>query len=343
MSKQGWTEVAPAILAKNDSSNGRITALMGTHVDDLLCAGNTPADLLMAVSKLFVIDTIVSFEQNKWMVYAGMDMKVDTDAILLGQNTYAQEQTTMLDSSDSLQRRRFSEQDLEMTPENEINVIYREAQQQWTGILGWLAHTQRQLSVVFSRISRNNTRPSKRSVVAAQRAVEYAKTNCKPLKFEVINEPVVVMWADANYETMKCESRIGWEVQLIEKKDMMLKPESYAKTNVVAWRSRRFDRKIASSTEAELVAQLEIAKLAPMYSSFIQRLWGAAPPVVCVTDSQPLMAWIESGTSRGDHGCQGRLDLLRQRLQIQGAITRWVPTKYQRADKHTKLVLAPSC
>ena len=85
----------------------------------------------------------------------------------------------------------------------------------------------------------------------------------------------------------------------------------------------------------------ETTKLAPMYANFVRKLWGAIPSRVFVTDSQPLMAWLESGTSKGDYGCQGRLDLLAQCLRIQRGLVRWVPTAQQRADKHTKLIIAP--
>ena len=56
-----------------------------------------------------------------------------------------------------------------------------------------------------------------------------------------------------------------------------------------------------------------------------------------ITDSRPLLDWIDTGVPKSDHGCQGRLDLLRQRIQQQKALPRWVPTAAQRADKHTKL------
>ena len=224
-----------------------------------------------------------------------------------------------------------------LTPDGESNIIYKEAQQGWTGILGWLAQTQRQLSVIFSSISRNNTRPSRASVIAAQRACEYAKQTHEDLIFTPIKKPAIVLWGDANYDLKECEGRIGWEVQVIESEHHLSAPQSYPTDKVIAWRSHRYERKLASSTEAELAAMLEIAKIAPMYSAFVKRLWGTVPPIMYITDSRPLLDWIDTGVPKSDHGCQGRLDLLRQRIQQQKALPRWVPTAAQRADKHTKL------
>ena len=81
--------------------------------------------------------------------------------------------------------------------------------QAWTGILGWMAKTQPQLSVVFSEVSRNSTKPSERSVLCAKRACEYAKKTHKRLHFEGVNEPVVVWWVDASFNVRSCDGRLG--------------------------------------------------------------------------------------------------------------------------------------
>ena len=78
----------------------------------------------------------------------------------------------------------FGPQDLKLSEESKRNPVYNRAQQAWTGVLGWASKTQRQLSVVFSELSRNASRASPNSVVAVQRACEYAKKTYKPLVLE---------------------------------------------------------------------------------------------------------------------------------------------------------------
>ena len=60
--------------------------------------------------------------------------------------------------------------------------------------------------------------------------------------------------------------------------------------NIVQRKTKRTDRKCASTTSAELLAMLEAIKLLPGYVKMIKALWGVQPRVVMVTDSQPLLA-----------------------------------------------------
>ena len=78
----------------------------------------------------------------------------------------------------------FGVNDLKQTEPDAVELEYGKAHQAWTGVLGWLAKTQRHLSVVFSEISKNSKRPCYESVVAAMRACEYAKKHHKPLVLE---------------------------------------------------------------------------------------------------------------------------------------------------------------
>ena len=213
----GWGEVAPSILVKRDVK-GEIEGVMGTHVDDLLCGAATPCAELEAIGKVYETGDVYAIRQDVYEVYAGLDIMVGKDRCLLGQHRYAEGINTGLNACDALRRRQFTDRDILLTPDGESNIIYKEAQQGWTGILGWLAQTQRQLSVIFSSISRNNTRPSRASVIAAQRACEYAKQTHEDLIFTPIKKPPIELWGDANYDLKECEhceGRIGWRARVI--------------------------------------------------------------------------------------------------------------------------------
>ena len=137
-------------------------------------------------------------------------------------------------------RRRFSAKDLELTKDDEINVDYKEEQQSWTGVLGWMARTQPHLSVVFSMISRNNTRPSAQSVLSAKRACQYAKDFHVPLKFQGVQNPVLILWLDGSFSLTECDGRKGWEAQVVDESEVDEKDwGKLPNSNVIGWRSTR--------------------------------------------------------------------------------------------------------
>ena len=104
------------------------------------------------------------------------------------------------------------------------------------------------------------------------------------------------------------------------------------------WRSQRCKRKLVSTTGAELLALLEGVKKSPLYSKMILTMGGKEPPVIFVTDSQPLVSWLRKGWVDTDPHLQGSLDLVRERIKEYKAKVIWVSTKSQRADRQTKSI-----
>jgi len=213
-------------------------------------------------------------------------------------------------------------------------------QMEWVGILGWLAKTQPQISTIFSEMSRNNVRPSDYSVTATQRACEYAKQTHKRLVFEAVSDPVLVVWVDASYSIATCDGRVGYEIQLVDTSMIRDGVTNMPYSNLVGWKSQRCVRKLCSTTSAELVALLEGVKMVPLYTRFIESLWCKAPRVIFVSDSQPMMGWLNTGWVTSDPIMQGQLDLVKSRLDDMRADVLWVSTKDQRADRQTKFIRA---
>ena len=108
------------------------------------------------------------------------------------------------------------------------------------------------------------------------------------------------------------------------------------KGNVIAWKSRRCDRKLASTTSAELIALVESVKLAPRFIKLVENLWGKTPKVLFITDSQGVVGWLRKGRAEQDPGMQGYVDLARERLRDMHSDLLWIDTANQRADCHTK-------
>jgi hypothetical protein len=309
-------------------------------MDDLWNLAKDPVKQLELIGKRFKLGKIQLLDANTPAVYTGLDILWDDKnwRCEMDQLRYVQAIKTSL--TDKEKKKAFSEADLNLTDESQIALTYGPAQQSWNGILGWLNKTQPHMSVIFGEISRNSTRPCETSVKAAMRACEYAKLTHQNLVYGGVKDPVLVWWVDASYHIKTCEGRLGWEVQLVDSSELAGK-EIYeiTKHNLLAWRSRRCERKLASTTSAELMALQEGVKLAPAYSNYIKELWMKAPRVIFITDNQPLLGWLRTGWIQTDPALQGVLDFVRSRIHDMKAEVLWVPTKHQRADRHTKLIV----
>jgi hypothetical protein len=334
---EGWVEVAESTLAQQTASKVP-QALMPMHVDDLLVFAPQPVSQLRVLSSKFEMDAPVPLD-NGHHTYVGMDIEFAEGGRVcrLGQASYAAAITTGL--SDKELRRAVSQLDLADSVPADVCPSLVQEQQKWVGVLGWMAKTQPHLSVAFSDISRSNTRPSQKTLLSAKRLCEYAKLTHKPLVFNnTVKRPVLVMWVDASYDVASCTGRLGWELQLLDASEVGGEPASFPTHNVIAWRSMRCVRKLVSSTAAELLALKEGIKVMPLYSSLVKSLWEVEPEVVFYTDSSPLLDWLTARYCTKDPQHQGSLEYCLERLEECGHKVLWVPTKHQRADKHTKFV-----
>ena len=147
-------------------------------------------------------------------VYTGLDIVWDAEngSCEINQERYVADIKTQLTEKEK--RRMFAQNDLRLTEPSEVNEAFRAEQQAWTGVLGWCSKTQPNLSVVFSEVSRNCTRPSAKSVCSAKRACEYAKEVHSSIILEGVSKPYIVWWVDASYSLRSCDGRMGYEVQV---------------------------------------------------------------------------------------------------------------------------------
>jgi hypothetical protein len=346
---EGWKNIAEAIYVQSSTSKQNVTnapahqGVLRTHMDDLFCNSDDPVAKLEALKKHYKMGPITELKSGEWGVYTGLEIRWDGERGVAehAQKQYADGIDTKLTNAEA--RRRFGAKDLELTKDEDINVGYQKEHQSWTGMLGWLAKTQRFLSVVFSMVSRNSNRPSAESVLSAKRACEYAKEYHVPLKFNAVRKPVLLWWVDGSYSIATCEGRTGWELQVVDENEVdEAKFDDAPRSNVVAWRSHRQVRKLASSSSSELMALVEAVKLMPMYTKHVEHLWGCEPKVYFLTDSQPLLGWLRTKWITSDPKLQGMLDLVVDRLGECGSRVKvmYVRTDIQRADKHTKFIHA---
>lgn len=316
------------------------------HVDDVNCLASEPKERLTEIGTLFEIGEIELLTSKSTGVYIGMDILWDErqHRCELGQDRYVAELKTTL--TDKERRRVFSADDLKVMESHEANPSFTKAQQEWTGKLGWIAKTQPQLSVVFGETSRNNTRGNEQSVIAAQRACEYAKQTYRRLILEGVKEPMIVWWVDGSFSLKTCEGRIGYEVQILDVEKVEKARGAFdtlPRSNLVAWKSKRCKQKLCSTTAAELIAIYEAVKDMPAFFDLIGSLWGQQgkpfkPKVLFLTDSQGALGWLRKRKAEKDPAMQGKVDLVCERIDEWGAEILWVDTKSQRADRQTKFI-----
>ena len=331
--KEGWDEVSESILVRQKSDG-----VLLMHMDDIICLAADPEGMLKQLGQHFEMGPIELLKPGIDSVFTGLDIVWDpaSKKCIIGQGRYVANINTGL--SDKEKKKAFGLSDLKRSEPGEVVMDLQKAQQAWTGMLGWVCHTQPHLSVVFSEISRNSTTPSKNSVLSAKRACEYAIATHRPLSLCGVTVPVIVWWVDASYSIYTCDGRLGWEVQILDESELAKGISKVPSSNIVHWKSKRCERKLASTTSAELCALKDGIKMLPAYTKMCKVLWGVNPRVVFVTDSQPMLGWLRTGWVKTDPLCQGDLDLVKGRLDEQKVEVLWVGTAEQRADRQTKFV-----
>ena len=246
----GWSEIAESILVHSKKGSNAVDGLMLMHMDDLICLAADPRRMLEDLHKTFKLGELTELTSKQSESYTGLDFIWDHEKgqCEISQGRYIDNIQT--DLSEKEKKKVFSQEDLRLSEDSEIKEALKGEHQSWTGVLGWCAKTQPHLSVIFSEISRNSTRPSERSIRSAKRACEYAKQTKTSLLLRNVEKPVLVWWVDASYSLRTCDGRVGYEVQVVDEKDFTDKLKEIPKNNLVSWRSLRCKRKLASTTSA---------------------------------------------------------------------------------------------
>jgi len=195
--------------------------------------------------------------------------------------------------------------------------------------------TEPKHAFLFSHLSQWATRPSAKTVLTVWKVISYIKECVASLKFKPVtkeNGMVLLIWVDALYEQYAYKRRLGYEVQLVSKTDLhhALKNDE---SNLFAWKSKKCDRKLGLTTSAELLTFCDGVKNGFGWVCFIKKLWGVAPRVCVLTDSQPHLAQLASGRCESEPKMQGMLEYVLEQLDDLHTKVKWMHTKSMRADR----------
>uniref|UniRef100_A0A0G4HBW3 Reverse transcriptase Ty1/copia-type domain-containing protein n=1 Tax=Chromera velia CCMP2878 TaxID=1169474 RepID=A0A0G4HBW3_9ALVE len=334
VSSLGWTEIAESILVRKNKKGG-IVALLVMHVDDLFIFSPSVDEDVKQIQELFDTDQPERMDNGELHFYVGMSIWMRPGEMLLDQSTYIE---GMVKGVSEKAKKPLTEKDLLLPETAETDMSLQEQQQKNMGCLGWAVKTQPSLSFLFSHLSRFNSRPSCESVLASEKALWHAFKTSRPLSLHSVPSlPVLLVWEDAFYQLHKKEGRLGVEIQLVDEGELTNLDE-IGEHNTVYWLSRKIGRKLGSTTSAELLAMRDVVKMSWSFIYFVRKLWDEIPPVVVVTDSQPLMHQIGSKQCKSEPRMQGELEYVLENLMELGAKVHWIKTGSMHADRQTKLL-----
>uniref|UniRef100_A0A0G4I950 Uncharacterized protein n=1 Tax=Chromera velia CCMP2878 TaxID=1169474 RepID=A0A0G4I950_9ALVE len=112
---------------------------------------------------------------------------------------------------------KLTDKDLLVSADEEIDMSLQKQHQEKVGKLGWLVKSQPHLSFLFSALSKNNSRPSARSLRAVDKALAYAQQTHRALELKGLKEEEhpVLGWVDASYKLSEKTGRKGLEFQIV--------------------------------------------------------------------------------------------------------------------------------
>uniref|UniRef100_A0A0G4HDZ3 Reverse transcriptase Ty1/copia-type domain-containing protein n=1 Tax=Chromera velia CCMP2878 TaxID=1169474 RepID=A0A0G4HDZ3_9ALVE len=169
VSSLGWTEIAESILVRKNKK-GEIVALLVMRVDDLFSfSPSIDKDVKqIQVLELFDTDQPEKMDNGELHSYVGISIRMRPSKMLLDQSTYIEE---MVKGVSEEAKKPLTEKDFLLSETAETDMSLQEQQQKNVGCLGWAVKTQPSLSFLFSHLSRFNSRPSRESVLASEKAL----------------------------------------------------------------------------------------------------------------------------------------------------------------------------
>jgi transposase InsO family protein len=328
--QHGWKEISESLLVKRE--DGVIVGVMVMHVDDLLVFGSDPKGLLDPLAKELNMDPPEMVMDGKLHTYVGMSLRGHKGKLLIDQSAYVEAIKTGLTETEL--KKGFCAADLLPPKEEEVDVSLVPEMQKWVGMLGWAVKTQPHLQYMFGELSRWSTKPSAATILAAKKALEFAKSTSRPLLLQAVHGvPKVRVWSDASYNKLIHEGRRGFEVQLVDADD-----SNHGDENVVGWKSKKIAQKLGSTTSAEMIALKEAVKRAFAFVQIVEVLWGEKPEVEFKIDSQPLLQQLVARQARAEPRFQGELEYIIEMIKELNANVTWVATTDMKADRQTKFL-----
>ncbi|CAK0904441.1 unnamed protein product [Prorocentrum cordatum] len=339
------SKLCPALFIFHDE-NEKLIGLIGTHVDDDLVAGS-PEFFANQVTKLRKMHCYGKWQTAKTGFHHCRRFPKQRDD---GTITCSQREYTESIENIPISNERRKDMEAQATPEERAMLHSGNGQIQWL-----MRSTCMDLvfRLVESQARAHDSDLKVQDLLDFNRLVSDAKTDHVDITSQNINidDAIVVAVGDSSHGNVgktKTASQAGQVILLADNKDDQFLRGMPAKVTPMLWRSHRVKRVVRSTLAAETMAALEAAESGDMLRQHqVELHYGLgyrthmddvkAIKMVDVTDCKSLYDLLQK---RGPVPSEKRLlidiEPLRNDLEFNNVVSKWVCTKQMLADCLTK-------
>ncbi|CAK0806782.1 unnamed protein product [Prorocentrum cordatum] len=339
------SKLCPALFIFHDE-NGKLIGLIGTHVDDDLVAGS-PEFFANQVATLRKIHCYGKWQSARTgFHHCGRFLKQNDDGtIKCSQREYTE---SIGKIPISAERRRNKE--AKATAEE------RALLHSGNGQIQWLVRSTRMdlaFRLVESQTRAHDSDLKVQDLLDFNKLVSDAKTDHVDITFQKINmdDAIVVAIGDSSHGNVgktKTASQAGLVILLADNKDNKFLRGMPTKITPMLWRSHRIKRVVRSTLSAETMAALEAVESGDMLRQHLVELhYGLgyrthmedvkAITMVEVTDCKSLYDLLQKrGTVPSEKRLLIDIEALRNDIEFNNVVSKWVNTKQMLADCLTK-------
>ncbi|CAK0825490.1 unnamed protein product [Prorocentrum cordatum] len=339
------SKLCPALFIFHDE-HGKLIGLIGTHVDDDLVAGS-PEFFANQVAKLRKIHCCGKWQTAKaGFHHCGRFLKQNDDGTI----TCSQKEYTESIEKIPISSERRKDKEAKATAEE------RAMLHSGNGQIQWLVRSTRMdlaFRLVESQARAHDSDLKVQDLLDFNKLVSDAKTDHVDITFQKINidDAIVVAVGDSSHGNVgktKTASQAGLVILLADNKDDKFLQGRPAKVTPMLWRSHRIKRVVRSTLSAETMAALEAVESGDMLRQHLVELhYGLgyrthmedvkAIKMVEVTDCKSLYDLLQKrGTVPSERRLLIDIEALRNDLEFNNVVSKWVNTKQMLADCLTK-------
>ena len=302
-------------------SNGRLSGILVSHVDDFAFCGDQQFQdkVIGGLRERFLINThdYGSFK------YVGLDVSQNTEGILVDQDAYI-DTLVPIDISQS----RHKEKHDDLTLKERVDLRRLSGQMLWI-----TSQTRPDLSFETCMMSNTGKHPKVSMMFDANKALAKLKKDRVKLKFPFLGDSrklSVSVFSDATYASMEDGSSQGGHIVFLRGANDKVVP--------INWQSKRLNRVTKSPLASETLALSEGADAGFLVSSLVQEVFNlpSLPLVKCYTDNRSLTDTLVTTRVISDRRLRVDVARLREMVAENEITVSWIDGKRQVADALTK-------
>ena len=302
------------------NERGKLIGILVSHVDDFVYCG--VIDWLDNVIDTLVNIFQISKQQHGSFKYLGLNIEQTGSEIFVDQDCYIQE---LKEVAVDLDRSKLIDERLNDNEKQNLRSV--------CGQLLWATgQTRPDVSYSSCRAGNSGNSATVRSLLEVNRSVKRLKNENVRLIFPNLGKPenlCVIVYADASHASLpNGGSHGGWLVFVSGNKRVAL----------VEWCSKKLERITKSPIASEASALADAADVGWLTANMLKEIFNLCklPPITCFSDSKSLKEHLNSTRVIQDPRLRVDTGRLRQMINNQEIIVKWIPGKEQLADCLTK-------